>query len=199
MTAPELKPRITHVVLFQGDDFARIQDIRRDAAEALQTTPVRRVGDGLSDVDLKAAEHDAIVEEASERAITVTLQAMGRTQWRDLVLAHPARDGEKGDEELGFNVDELGDVLVAESLTKPLSDPKFDSVAQADAWLDELSHADFQRLYSAAYVLNTDAHVPKAGLASRLARIGDETSRSPVRLGEASDSSTTSDQSETSG
>lgn len=196
--APEIKPRTQEVPLFQGGDLARIKELSKAVESALGRTSVRRLGEGSSDATAAAAEHDAFVEEAKARAVIVTIVALGRRQWRDLVLKHPPREGDKADEEFGFNVQDLGEDLVCLSLMRPGSSPRFDAVEgdetglqvspEAVVWVDQLAHADFQRIFSAAYLLNEESFDPKADHVSRVARIGEEISTSPSRLAGASES-----------
>ena len=160
-----LMPRTATVLLFQGDDLAKIAELRK-AAEAEQSD-TRLMG------ELSAAqEHDEFVKEAEARAVRVVLKALGRKQWRNLVADHPPRKGVESDKALGVNDETFGDALVLASL----EEPEFASTGDAEEFLDSLRSADFDQLYHAAFALNRfQADAPKADLTSRLTRTSDET------------------------
>lgn len=182
-----LKPRTREVVLFQGDDRIRVTELQQAVEAAVTREGIRRVGDGSE--TLTAAEaYDAFVLEATERAVVVELQQLRHRLWRNLVIANPPRDDDDDDKDYGFNVDAMGDALLAyvddkNPEQRTVISPQFETHEALQEFLDDLSHGDFQRLFSAAYLLNVDAgNDPKADMSSRLARISDATSSSPARL-----------------
>lgn len=159
-----LMPRTTTVLLFQGDDLARIEELRQ-AAENAAGKPR-----DLGDLD-PAVEHDEFVKEAEQRAVRVVLKALGRKQWRSLVAAHPPRPDVEADQSLGVNDETFGEALVLASLDEPAL-----SGDEAEEFLDSLRSADFDRLYATAFALNRfQGDAPKADLTSRLTRTSDAT------------------------
>lgn len=183
-----LKPRTRTVVLFQGDDRTRVNELHQAVEAAVTREGIRRVGDG-SETLTAAEEYDAFVLEATERAVKVDLRQLRHKIWRNLVLANPPRDDDEDDKEYGFNVDAMGEALlpyvdVEDPEQRTIISPQFDTAEALQDFIDDLSHGDFQRLFSAAYLLNVDSGGdPKADMSSRLARISDATSSSPARLG----------------
>lgn len=195
MSSSTLTRRSTVVHIYQGDDLDPLEDLRREVEiQAVKAGPTR-IGDSES-VLTAAAAYDAFLAEASERAVKVTLHAVGRRVWRDLVAKHPPRFTEQQviddagnqttetvpneqDVQWGFNYDTLADDLVPACIESVVGDSR-----STDAFLDDLSDGDWSRLYSAAVVLNQGAGPdPKAQLSSRLIRTSSETSESPKRLG----------------
>lgn len=173
----------TTVVLYQGDDLDPIEE-HRAAVEraALVNRAPNRVGDeGMPAAVIEAAEdYDAFMEGAVERAIHLHLVALPRRRYRELLAAHPPRDDDKADEAAGFNIDAFSDALVPESIAPG----QFDTDADRDAFLDDLSDAEWSQVASAAVRINEGgAPDPKARMASHLTRESDETSESPARLG----------------
>lgn len=168
----ELKPRTAKVVLFQGDDLERVNELETAAAEAAGAGGTRRVSDPIPGM-AEAQARDEFVAEATERAITVVLRPMGRKKWRTMLNAHPPKPGDEEDKELGFNQESLADDLVPAALASPV----FASAEERDDFLDSLSHGQFTRIYAEAYRINAEfGPSPKGGLSSRLERIYAETS-----------------------
>lgn len=169
MSAPQIKPRSTTVILFQGDDFDRIEAARVVVEAAVVSTAPTRLNDA-DPVRAAAQAYDVLVAEAAGRGVHVEVRAVPRRKWRELVLAHPPREDDETDKAFGFNYLTLGDDLVPASVPA-----EFDT-----AWLDDLSDAHFSQLYSAAVQMNQgQSPDPKASMSSRLGRTLDETSTPP--------------------
>lgn len=164
-------PRRATVLLFQGDDRERLEELLADieSTTAVAAATPSRIGDTDTDALAALQAYNAFVEEAKERAVKVVVQALGRRKWRDLRREHTttSEDGEELDQE-GF-----ADVLVPASVVEP----QFDTRAELEAFLDELNDADFSRLFTAAYAVNYTAGVvdPKAFSVSDLTQQNDET------------------------
>ena len=108
-----LTPRTTTVLIYHGDDLARLSELRRDAdvAERIAKEAVNeaeragsanlRGGDADPVAEARKAfdaavkpkrdAYDAFVAEASGRALEVVLQMIGKRRFKELVLAHPPR------------------------------------------------------------------------------------------------------------
>lgn len=173
-----LKPRSVSKLVFHGDDMEHLGELRlavaraesaleaaEDRAERVNRGP-RRGGDEIANVDdereaLAAAQtaYDAATDEAAERAVEVTLTAIGSRRFRDLLAEHPAREDDETDAEYGVNVETFPRALLL------YADPDVPSVrtiakpAVADTDLvefvdDECSEGDFEELWVTAYWLN---------------------------------------------
>jgi hypothetical protein len=173
MSSPTLTARTTSIPLYQGDDLDKIESLRMDLARAKASASGNaRVGDTDADVKAATAALQAACDDAEPRAVVVVVKALGRRQWRSLVEAHPARDGNKDDEQFGVNSADFPDALLIASL----SEPTFPTPADRDDFLDSLSDADFTRLWRAAFLLNrVSADDPKDLLAYEQIRASDET------------------------
>lgn len=171
MSDPILSARTATILLYQGDDQARLDELAAEVDRArVAGSPSR-----LNDVDGYAAAVDAyrdFASEAKDRAVAVVVRALGRRQWRSLVDAHPVREGNERDAAYGVNFDSFGDALVPPSIAAP----EFTTPADRDAFLDGLSDVDFGRLYQAAFALNrVPATDPKDLIAFAAIRSSDET------------------------
>jgi hypothetical protein len=177
---PVITPRTVDVVIYQGDDLAKLRELYA-ATEIEEIKAPARIGDSEPDKARAAAEvYDAFVDEAAERAVTVTVQQVGRRRWREARDACKPREGNETDKLAGFDLDALGDMLVPESIVAPVM-----ADVERTAFLDSLSEADWDRLVSAVIGINTTpVPDPKAlpNLASELDRTRDESSKPPERL-----------------
>jgi hypothetical protein len=177
-----ITPRTEDVYLYQGDDLARIRDLEAEV-DAAAPAGLRRIGDP-SVILTAAAARDEFVNDAKQRAVRVTVQAMGRKRWRKLVMEHPPRPGDDGDTRYGFNQDTMADPLVERSVVAmtspdPTYAPNMGNPAERDEFLDSLSDGDFSRIYSAAVRLNAGVEdAPKADLVLRLSQLSAATSGS---------------------
>lgn len=159
MSIPTITQQPAKVVIYQGDDRARLDELEQ-AVEAARTTPVVARTLGEQPPELEAIEaYNAFLAEAEERAVVVLLRPLGRKKWRALVAAHPPRPGNDDDKRFGVNDETFGDALVAACLASPT----FDSDAEMDVFLDSLTSVQFDLLYAKAFTLNrTPPTDPKA-------------------------------------
>ena len=170
-----IKPRTFSIVIYQGDDLERLSDLRRAAehasrvAEEAKKSSSGRMGDGEPEKEQAAAEakaaFDAFVEEAAERAMTVSGRAIGRKAFAQLLTEHPPREskGENGpvthpeDDLYEVDMRSFPDALLtyrSESV-QCITDPEFGSKAELQRFLDEeLSYGDYDRLFAMAFAIN---------------------------------------------
>jgi len=177
-------PRKVTIPLYDGDDFERLSELRREvdiaerkAEAAAQGVSSRRMGDipdeiiAAGEVKRAREEYSDAVDEAAERAETWVLAAIGHGEFRDLVAAHPPRQvGELDDEGKHREVthpDDAGWEFNTETLPKALLefvDPEDDDIrtvlepaldpAALRKRLKRLSLGEFKTLWVAAYQLN---------------------------------------------
>jgi hypothetical protein len=167
-----LKPRTATVVIYQGDDLETLGDLRREAERAdrrveehRRSGAPRRDGDELPSAKPQKDAYDAFVAEAAERAVTVTLRALGRRRFRDLVADHPPRiskDDEGNetthpDDGYGVNAETFPMALLTfvDSDMRTITEPEFSTSAALREFLDDvISEGDFDSLWTTAYFLN---------------------------------------------
>lgn len=189
-----LKPRTASVVIYQGDDLARLSELKAEADRAERTVFAQRQsgapqrgGDEVPTADAEKAAYDAFVHEAAERAVAVEVRALGRKAFRDLVADHEPRitkDAE-GDEEhpddgvWGINVETFPMALLtyASGDVRTITAPEFSTSANLREFLDdEISDGDFEKLWQTAYMLNRSPGAdPKARLYSTASQSSVET------------------------
>lgn len=178
MTA--LKKRTDTVLLYQGDDLEQLLELKKAlaVAERQQASGEARLGDGSAHVDEARAELESFIDVATARAVEVTLTALGRIKWRNLVKAHPPREGNADDADSGLNTETFYDELVPLSVTNVEGglEPVQGSAAIAE-FIDDLTDANFERLSHAAFLLNrvSSSVDPKAWIGSGPTPESDET------------------------
>lgn len=170
-----ITPRAIEVVLMQGDDAARAEELLADIERIAAGPQLRMNGEAVGSAIHAYNEH---VEKAAERGVTLAVTAIPRRKFRALMADHPPRSGNEDDADAGFNVDTFGDDLVPACITT-----EFPSIADRDALLDSLSDAQWGRLVSAAVSANIGGQIdPKARLSSPLDQRSEEISELPDRL-----------------
>lgn len=181
-----LKPRTTSVVIYQGDDLDQLSELNRAVVRAETALNVAkkaasqaggaplRLGDPVPAADaadeqaeVKAAQaaYDAFVDEAADRAVVVTLTAIGRTRFRELLAEHPARTHEVAGKQETIEDDQLFEV---DTSTFPLAlltynrdgkrtvsiDPAVAEADLAEFFEEDCAEGDVERCWQAAYWLN---------------------------------------------
>jgi hypothetical protein len=170
------KPRTVTVRLYQGDfqqRIAELEDARRQADKALDDARKRKPveprllhdtgnAEEIEALSAKVAEYDAALEsvraeaEADGSVTSVTMSALPRRRWADLVKQYPPRDGKdvpeairEADASVGVNDETFGEALVPASI-QSISDEDL----SVDELLEAISDAQFQMLYANAFALN---------------------------------------------
>lgn len=186
MTSINLTPRTETVLLLQGDDEAKLRELRgeatrlREQAESLKPSQAQQNAPRtLSEPDTAAEAYAAAVAKAEKaekaadnhaaaaekRAVKVVMRSVGRKTWRRLLAENPPRDGDENDKKIGANAEAFGEAMVYACLASPT----FSNDEDRDAFLDQLSDAQFGNLEIVAFALNgTVGADPKARLASPL-------------------------------
>lgn len=168
-----IKPRTARVVIYQGDDLARLTEFDEAAKRAElslraaekaaknaegRTRLLSESSDEAEAViaaseahDRAKAERDEFAGEAEDRGVVIVMHAQPRKTWRGLMNEHGPRPGAKEDEALGVNMDTLPDALL------PLSIDREQSTIEGDLgeFLESLSDYDYyDRLFLQAFALN---------------------------------------------
>jgi hypothetical protein len=188
------------ITLYQGEDYFRFETLNDAYYEAVNRIPApeaARMGDAEPTDDTEALRSDPAVaaaaraldkfkDEAAERGVVVTVGAVPRRTYRELVAKHPARPDHEVDATRGWNVETFPDDFVPASL--PLAG-QFEDEDARRAWVDDLSPGNFSKLLRKALKVNGEDAVvdPLVSVASRLglsdAPTSDESSAPPERLG----------------
>jgi hypothetical protein len=181
-----IKPRTARVVIYQGDDLARLSELDAAAskaeaalkqAERATRAPQRArlmheeddreaaVIAAAEEFDTAKAARDEFAAEAESRGVLIVLRSLPRKEWRRLRNGHPPREGNAEDEGFDCNVDTLPDEALPPSIDRDESTIDGD----LEEFLESLSaHDYYQRLFFTMLALNVGgaAADPKARLGS---------------------------------
>ncbi len=174
------------VPLYQGSDAARIHELGNAFATAIENVGPRRVTEAVTVREAAKAMDDAKAE-ALPRAVVARVSAIKRKSFRRILAAHPPREGNERDAELGYDGDVFPDALMEHfdgaTGERTLTAPEFSTGNDLVEWLDKRSDGHFRLLFLAALRVNTNGSPdPKDLVTSRLDQMSDVTSDSPRRL-----------------
>lgn len=193
MSTNTIERRTAIVTIYGGDYLSRIRHLEQlaKAAQEAEAPGPRTLDDAVPEYLTIAQEHDALVREAEAQATHIKVQALPRRHWKAVCAKHPPRtvaaDGvteriAMADAAVGVNEETFKDALVfgetvlingQEILVKSIVEP----VGLSDEDIENLSDADFDRVYFTAFSLNRGMTAdPKASLASQMTPKTEETS-----------------------
>lgn len=155
----QTRPQMTVPICLRGDLTSEIYRLDAELVEVgKREIKDARLGQ-LTEAQRLAKQIQALEVEAKKSTIVVTLQAMEKGDWADLVVKHPPKD--KG---LDFDTSIYNDAIPA-CITAPekLLDP-----VRRDKFLKGLTQGQWDELAGATHALNVgDGAVPFSRLASR--------------------------------
>jgi len=89
--------------------------------------------------------------------VTFTIQGMPRSDWENLLTAHPAREDNPGDKSYGFNPTAVTEAAIAQSIVKVEQGGKpvkFDPAKEWDALADDMTNAQYEDFFIAILKTN---------------------------------------------
>lgn len=167
-----LKPRTASFLVFQGDDMGRLAELRRAAEVATRQAEIaargpRRGGDPIPTATEEQEAFDTFVDEAAERAVEVTVQAIGSKRFRDLLAAHPPRtevvDGKEvvveDDRDYAVNTETLPMALLTyrdpgNPERRTIVEPDLSEADLREFLEDDCADGDFEKGWETAFWLN---------------------------------------------
>lgn len=159
-------PRRSVPICLRGDLVAEWQDLER-RFKAANTAPEEDSLASTKSADaVELAKQMADLQEQM-RASTrnFRLQGLPGSQWRELLKAHPPREGDEGDAGAEFNRDTFGIAALAACCVMPKM-----TVAQAEKLIDEkLADGQWSTLFAHIYQMNSsEVNVPFSFAASAI-------------------------------
>lgn len=144
-------------IILKAGIARQIEDLEKKLAE------VRSVSDTLAgspEARPIALQIEALIEEAKESTIEVTIRQLPRKRWSDLKAAHPPADPRMYLYDSGIFED-----AVPESWAAPVIGDE-----TRDSLLEQINGGQWEKLCSAVQVVNGDVAVPFSALASQALR-----------------------------
>lgn len=169
-------PERTCELCLRGDLQAQVEDAEREL-QAVQRTDVAGLGESLGGSPaLSIAQRIEDLREQMRGAMTVfRLRGLPRSRFRELVDAHPPREGEKTDEAWGWNTATFYEPLIRACTIDP--------TGTDDQWrrlFDSMTDGQFADLAGTALtVCRAKVDVPFSQVASAILRRDGATSKPP--------------------
>lgn len=171
LLASAKQPETTVTLCLRADLQAEWEQLDRELTD-LRARASRKLAGSNDEVEL-ARQVQAVEEEMAASTITVTLRALTRRPWMQLVQSHPPRKDNEGDKQLGINQDTFFDALIGACVVDPELDEE-----RLTGLLDALTSHQFDQLTEAAWSINRqDVSVPFSPIASRIITSSGGTSR----------------------
>jgi hypothetical protein len=102
-----------------------------------------------------------------DSTVPFTFRAMPRPKWRHLLAAHPPREGNDRDAEMGYNPDSFYPAIIRACVI----DPEITAEEWSELLDEKLSDNQFAQLSAAAFVVNEgDVSIPFSSAASTVNR-----------------------------
>jgi hypothetical protein len=120
----------------------------------------RRMSAAPEDVEGQLADVRARIEECkatiASGVVRVVIKGLTRGEFRRLLTAHPPRDDDALDRQLGYNSDTFGDALISASIvrTENLAGEPVDN--EWAAWADDMTNGQWEEFFTACLKLTND-------------------------------------------
>lgn len=165
-------PQMMVKICLRGDLTAEIYRLDAELSELGKKNFDTRLT-GNPEANRLAQRIKDLEAEAEKSTVDVTLQALPRKQWADLVAKHPPLD----------KAQDFAPSIYNDAVPACLVEPELDEDTR-DKFLDGLTQGQWDELAGAVHALNVgDGSVPFSRLASRTLRESGETSK-PLEPGE---------------
>jgi hypothetical protein len=138
----------------RGDLIAAWQDLDRRFNQANEAPDEDTLASATSEEARDLAQQMADLEEQMRAATrTFRLQGLPGSKWRELLKAHPPREGDTGDQQTEFNRDTFGVAALAACCAMPKM-----TLAQAEKLIDEkLTDGQWNTLFAHVWNMHTTA------------------------------------------
>jgi hypothetical protein len=148
------------------DEHDRLAKVERDLTRAKardgdEPEPRRRrMSEPAEDVDAQLEDVKARIEEQkaiiASGVVRVHIKGLTRGEFRRLLTAHPPRDDDALDRQLGYNSDTFGDALISASIvrTENLAGEPVDN--EWAAWADDMTNGQWEEFFTACLKLTND-------------------------------------------
>lgn len=171
-----VEPRTSEVTIYQGDYLDRLRhiELQHKAAIDAEKSGPPLLGGEVALSETLAEEHEALKAEAEKTAIHVRIRAIRRSLYREMADKHPPRKGDDvdpsivlADSKMGVNEKEFRLVLVPAAIVQICVGDETTQWAEMsegdrEEFLDTITEADFELLFSHAFALvNAYGSAPK--------------------------------------
>lgn len=88
--------------------------------------------------------------------VRIVIKGLTRGEFRRLLVAHPPREGDPLDEQVGYNSDEFGDALIQSCILRTESNDGEPVPNEWGAWADDMTNGQWEEVFRACLKLTND-------------------------------------------
>lgn len=125
--------------------------------------PRRRLSEPPEDIDGALERVREAMDEQrkviASGVVRLVIKGLTRGEFRRLLVAHPPRDDDPFDQQVGYNVDTFGDELIRACIVKTLAHELHGGEPvenEWDRWADEMTQGQWDEIFRACLRLTTD-------------------------------------------
>lgn len=128
-------------------------DIDEPPKRRRMSDPPEDIEGELEDVRAQLKAQEDIVRSGIVR---IVVKGLTRGEFRRMLVAHPPREGDPLDEQVGYNADTFGDALIQECIlrTETLTGGPVD--CEWDSWADDMTNGQWEEVFRACLKLTND-------------------------------------------
>jgi hypothetical protein len=139
---------LTRQIAAQGDEAPK-----RRMSETLDENARDAIGVALLDIKDRIEEQKAII---ASGVVRVVIKGLTRGEFRRLLTAHPPREGDALDAQLGYNSDTFGDALISACIVRTENLDGDPVPNDWPAWADEMTNGQWEEFFTACLRLTND-------------------------------------------
>jgi hypothetical protein len=133
---------------------------RLQAAQPEDEPKRRRMSDPAEDVDALLEDVRAKIDEQkaviASGVVRVVIKGLTRGEFRRLLTAHPPREGDALDAQLGYNSDTFGDALISACIVRTENLDGEPVPNDWAAWADDMTNGQWEEFFTACLRLTND-------------------------------------------
>jgi hypothetical protein len=131
---------------------AEPEDIRLNGSRRM-SQPAEDFTSELEDVRAKIDEQKAVI---ASGVVRVVIKGLTRGEFRRLLTAHPPREGDALDKQLGYNSDTFGDALISACIVRTENLEGEPVPNDWAAWADDMTNGQWEEFFTACLRLTND-------------------------------------------
>lgn len=148
-----------HDRLAREDARLALEQARQPEVPA-EDRPKRRMSEKSRDVEAERAQVQAALAEQAEviksGVVRIHIKGLTRSEFRRLLIAHPAREDDQLDAQVGYNVDSFGEALIEACIIRTEDLDGNPVPNEWGAWADEMTNGQWEEVFRACLSLTNE-------------------------------------------